>query len=201
MQLSPQTEWSKLYDVIVDELQRTSMSDFERAWQSCEAKTDFYGRFFQAVAERLGYLPWTEFLRCDFVIANREGIPVAFIESENMHGSATDEVEKLCAVAAPVKILLLSCEWSDSERDILSPRWRERIALQHSYFGVECIYVFMVGEWGRGRPDDGILRYLFDVIDHHGVELYRREIILPNTAPEPTQTAPLSLHTLSKPAP
>ena len=186
MQFNPSNEWSKLSDAIIEELQSTPIADFISAWKTPKAKTAFYGRFFKAVAEHIGCKLLTEFLRCDFVITNTFGIPIAFIESENAHGSATQEIEKLCATSAPIKILLMSCEWSDSERAIWFGRWRERIALQHTYFGSDCIYVIIVGEWGRGRTDDGILRYLFDVIDHRGVEINRLEIVLPGKSAEPS---------------
>ena len=181
MQLIPKLEWPKLADAVEAELCRTPMSEFEAAWKALEAKTIFNERLWTAASRRLGYKLFNEFLRCDFVITNPEGIPVVFIESENNHGDADHEIEKLCAVSSPIKILMLSCEWSDSERDNWSPGWRKQIALQHSYFGADCIYVLMVGEWGRGKPDDGTLRYLLDVVDHRGVELERREIVIPNS--------------------
>lgn len=181
MKLNPHSEWAKLFDAIAAELQVTPTAEFEEAWTSVGAKTAFYGRFFSRVAEHLGHKLWTEFLRCDFVISSPADVPIAFVESENAHTSATEEVRKFCAVSAPIKILLLSCDWSDSERLIWSPGWRKLIATQHTYFGTDCIYVIMVGEWGRGHPDDGQLRYLFDVIDHRGVEIERKEVEVPNT--------------------
>ncbi len=181
---NPHTEWSKIRDTIEAELRRTPISEFEKAFGSPDAKTEFNGQLLEAVAERLGYHRWTEFLRCDFAIVNRQKIPVAFIESENYHGTAEDEIDKLCAVSAPVKILMLSCSWSDSERAVFSPVLEGADCTSGiNIFGEDCVYAIIVAEWGRGQPEDEVLRYLFDVIDHRGVEIERREVVVPNSAP------------------
>lgn len=186
MHLNPQSQWSKMWDALKAVLTTTPISEFEKAFGRLDAKTDFNGRFFARVAERLGYKLYPEFLRVDFVIRNADNIPIAFIESENIHPTAGEEIEKLCVVSAPVKFLMLSCEWSDSERAAYLPGWKQRIALQHQYFGEDCIYVIVIGEWGRGKPqDDGVLRYIFDVIDSQGREIKHQEIEIPNSCASP----------------
>lgn len=189
MHIDPRSEWPKIRKETEAELLNRPLSDFEKAWNGLEEKTVLNNQIFRRVAERLEYEFGTEFLRCDFVIKNRDGIPVVFIESENNHTSAGHEIEKLCAVAAPVKILILSCEWSDSEKEQYLPIWKDRIARQHSYFGEDCVYAILVGELGRGRPDDGVLRYIFDVIDSHGREIEHTELEIPKMWNPPEQEA------------
>jgi hypothetical protein len=57
----------------------------------------------------------------------------------------------------------------------------------------------MVGEWGRGHPADGQLRYLFDVIDHRGVEIERKEVEVPNKPVQPSADGVVSSAWRSEP--
>ena len=179
MRLEAREEFDKFYEAVVSQLVATPIEDLNIAWASVGAKTKFYSGFFDGVAQRLGYSCKREFLRVDFTLFKSNDVPVISIESENAHCSATDEMRKLCAVGAPVKVLLLSCEWSNSERGVWASQWADIIKRQHEHFGQECLYVMMIGEWGRGDPDDEQLRYLFDVYSHEGKEILRAEIVLP----------------------
>jgi len=169
MQIDATTEWKNFRDSLLCELQLTPLQKFEEAWHGRKDKTGFYGSdLLHRVAERNHQSIWHEFLRCDFVLANTDGVPVVFIESENDHRSARDEIEKLCCVLAPVKVLFLSCEWHDSERAVYRNGWLERIKKQHSALPYSCIYMIVVGEWGRGNPCDEILRYYLESYDSDG---------------------------------
>lgn len=166
MKIDAKTEWKKFRDSLLAELQSTPIKEFEEAWQGLKNKTSFYGsKLLSRVAELNQWSIWYEFLRSDFALANADGIPVVFIESENNHRSASEEIEKLCCVASPVKVLFLSCEWHNSEREAFLDGWLERIRRQHSALPCDCIYMIVVGEWGRGHPDDGILRYYLESYD------------------------------------
>lgn len=182
MIIDPKTEWKKFRDSLVAELKLTPIGEFEEAWQGLKNKTEFYGsKLLVRVAHRNQWEIWNEFLRCDFALANSDGIPIIFIESENNHASASEEIEKLCCIAAPVKVLFLSCEWFNSERQAFIDDWLERIRRQHSALPFDCMYMFVVGEWGRGDPDDGILRYYLESFDPLGQEIEPRlEIEIPN---------------------
>jgi hypothetical protein len=107
---------------------------------------------------------WYEFLRCDFTLVNAEGIPLVFLESENIHGSASEEIEKLCCIAAPVKVLFLSCSWYDSERAAWLDEWMQRVRKQHEFIEFDSVYMIVVGEWGRGKPSDDVLRVLRGIL-------------------------------------
>jgi hypothetical protein len=40
--------------------------------------------------------------------------------------------------------------------------------------------MIVVGEWGRGKPADGILRYYIESFDVSGNEKDRKELVLPS---------------------
>lgn len=172
MQIIVKDEWQRFRDSLILELKATPIADFEAAWMGLKNKTGFYGSDLLArVSERNNWTVWYEFLRCDFALVNHDGIPIVFIESENNHQSASEEIEKLCCVCAPLKVLLLSCSWYDSERAIHLQGWRERIRKQNEALSFDCVYAIVVGEWGRGYPDDGVLRYYIESFDADGADL------------------------------
>jgi hypothetical protein len=63
-------------------------------------------------------------------------------------------------MAAPLKVLLLSCDWRATQSAKFLPRWLEIIRLHHSVTSLDCLYAIMVGEWDA--PADakvGVLVY------------------------------------------
>jgi hypothetical protein len=174
------TEWRKFEAALILELKATPLAEFESAWRSLSDKTRFYDRVLMPkVAARLGYGLQYEFVLCDYVFWNRDRVPMVFIESENAHGTATSEIDKLCCFSSPVKALFLSCERADGERDKYLPGWKERFATHHKYCDLNAVYMTVVGEWGRGKPkDDGILRYYIESFDVFGNEIDRKELVV-----------------------
>jgi hypothetical protein len=153
MKIDTNAEWNRFKSSLTEELRATPIKDFTVAWGGRKDKTGFYGSsLLPRIAKRCGMNVWYEFLRCDFVLANDEGIPLVFVESENCHGSASEEIEKLCCIAAPVKALFLSCSWYDSEREAFIDGWLQRIRKQHDFIEFESIYMIVVGEWGTRLP-------------------------------------------------
>src|SRR5271157_1214041 len=113
MKFDALTEWRNFEDALVKELNARSLAEFKSAWASLPAKTEFYRTILlKKVGDRLKYELGCEHLLRDFVLFNKDRVPVVFIESENNHASASHEIEKLCAVSSPVKALFLSCSWS-----------------------------------------------------------------------------------------
>lgn len=168
MKLDSIAEWQKFRDALIEVLTRTQIADFEAVWSVGYDKTQFNKTLLQKVAAACQYQFKSEFLRCDFAFLNSDRIPVVFIESENIHTSAFQEIDKLCAVSSPVKVLFLSCEWADSERQSFLPGWIKRMKSHHDFYGHDCVYMVVVGEWGRGKPCDDILRYYLESFDSQG---------------------------------
>jgi hypothetical protein len=78
---------------------------------------------------------------------------------ENAHSTASTEIEQLCCLNAPLKILVISCDWYDTERERWLPVWQDIINKYNNAFPTNSKFSIVVGEWGRGIPCDEILRY------------------------------------------
>jgi len=182
MRINTNAEWNRFKSSLAEELRATPIEVFAAAWGGRKDKTGFYGSsLIPRIAQKCEMKVWYEFLRCDFALANGEGVPLVFIESENCHGSASEEIEKLCCIAAPVKVLFLSCSWHDSEREAWLGGWLQRIRKQHDLIEFESIYMVVVGEWGRGNPSDEVLRYYLESFGTDGKQLEPTiEIEIPN---------------------
>lgn len=161
--------WTEFVAAFCSALDEAGPDRLLAMWRGIGEKTHFYENgLMPTIASKLGCRLEIERFRCDFTFTLPEGVPVAFVESENAHPTAGKEIVDLCCLAAPVKALIVSCAWHDSEREIWLPRWREIIRRHHAYFPMDCVYGVIVGEWGRGVPDDTILRYYFTAVDSRG---------------------------------
>jgi hypothetical protein len=145
---------------------------FDSVWGKMPDRTQFYkSKLLPNVAAVLGYKFRAEFMLVDYSLLNRDGVSVVFIESEHSAESAVRETDKLCAVSSPVKVLFLCCPWADGMRERFLPQWKERIATHHRYLDQNAVYMIVVGEWGRGKPDDEKLRYYIESFDISGNEI------------------------------
>ncbi len=100
-----------------------------------------------------------EFMRVDYVFRDRKTeVPLIFLESENNAFTAYQEVRKLCAVAAPLRVLLTVAEWDEKRgvwpsggwRKLLLPKWRKIVQEQAGVWPNRGLVVLLIGE---GRSD------------------------------------------------
>lgn len=167
--------WHKFIDILHGTLSRTSDDAFIRAWKSRTARTEFYvGELLQNMAPQLGMTLRTELLSVDYAFckttASGERVPLIFVESENATATAEHEIRKLCALAAPLKILITCCEWSD-ERGVWKhggkkskhlASWSRIIKAYGEVWPNSCLYGIVVAEWSSA------LRYYTLCLDSHG---------------------------------
>jgi hypothetical protein len=66
-----------------------------------------------------------------------------------------------------MKALVLSCDWSTTEKRKFQPQWAEIIRKHHSVVWVECLYAIIVGEW-ENEPSP---TYSFTLLNAAGTEL------------------------------
>ncbi len=178
MKFNALTEWRNFKAALIQQLKATPLADFNSVWgrDKVPDRTRFYkNNLLPKVAADLDYKFQSEFLLVDYSILNAERVPVVFIESEHSVDSAVRETDKLCAVSSPVKVIFLCCPWADGARARFLPRWKERIATHHKYFDQNAVYMIVVGEWGRGKPSDEILRYYVESFDVFGNEIEPKE--------------------------
>jgi hypothetical protein len=82
-----------------------------QAWSSKSCRTRFYAKtIIPEIARALGLIHRTERFTVDHVLVknsiNGHDVPNICIESENDYAAATHEIEKLCCLNAPLKVLI-----------------------------------------------------------------------------------------------
>lgn len=148
-------------------LENNERSELLRMWQSVSDKTWFYEKtLMPVVAANLGWELHIEKFRCDYMFLDKDSVPLIAVESENAHETASHEVSCLCGLAAPLKVLVISCDWQNSEKSIFLPKWTEIIRKHHEVISLDCLYMIVVGEWDE--PDDALLKYSFTLIGPSG---------------------------------
>ncbi|MFC3031675.1 hypothetical protein ACFOEE_03980 [Pseudoalteromonas fenneropenaei] len=156
-------------DRLKSKLETISLSDFAIGWSTGLAnKTKFYEQLFKEVGEFERKVVTYEQFRCDVTISDENGVPLVLIEMENAHSTASSEIEQLCCLNAPLKVLVISCAWHDSERERWLPIWQNIIRKHNSAFPTNSKFCIVVGEWGRGRPCDELLRYYMVTLSSQG---------------------------------
>ena len=137
--------------------EETALAD---AWSSSTKRTQFYRDcLLRKVATALDLELKPELFRRDFAMrvkaTNGRMVPVIFIESENQAGTADYEIEKLCAVCAPLRVLITVTTWDESPgiwprggyKTAYSARWREIIKAHGEVWPQPGIIGVLVGEW------------------------------------------------------
>jgi hypothetical protein len=150
--MSPYSDICSIFrDALHEKLQVSTLDEFRKAWESVSNKTRFYESFFKRLSDDLGYTLFYEEFRCDYTMKNTNGYPMVLIESENDHKTATTEVEQLLRLVAPVKMLVLSCEWHDSQREVFLKRWIKKIKEFNDFFPTDSIFCFWLANGGEAH--------------------------------------------------
>lgn len=150
-------------------IKSTPIEDFKYAWSNgLDNKTLFFKTLFSDLIQDSTWLVQYEHFRCDIMICDQHRIPLVFIETENMHRTASTEVQQLCCLHAPLKVLFISCSWHDSQREKWLHTWQSILRTHHAAYPSNANFCIVIGEWGRGIPDDGILRFYLLKLAPHG---------------------------------
>jgi len=162
----PKQVWDEFKTAFEKALDGAGEAKMLQAWKTLPQKTEFYERVLMpAIGDQLGLTFQIERLRCDYTFLDPDRVPLIAIESENCHPSAWQEMESLCSLAAPVKALILSCEWEDSQERKFLPRWTEIIRKHHAVVSMDCLYAIIVGEWS---DKSSRVEYSFTAIEPSG---------------------------------
>lgn len=161
---APQQHWDTFKTAFCEALDQTPKAKFEEAWQHIRKKTEFYEwTLMPAVGRQLGCQMKVERMRCDYTFFDESGVPIIAVESENAHPTAWQEIEYLCSLAAPLKVLVLSCDWQNEKKKFL-PEWTDIIRKHHAIVSVGCLYVIISGVW----DNEELPTYYFTLIDTAG---------------------------------
>lgn len=118
--------WDNFQTLLKEELEITSIEILDNAWQSSGSRTKFYfDDLLPKVAEKMQLTFMKEELfRVDAIFYkktdNGYNVPKIFIESENNAETADLEIRKLCSLNAPLKVLMLCLEWTESIKEQLT---------------------------------------------------------------------------------
>jgi hypothetical protein len=118
-QESSRSLWGNFKNAFVSNLQQLEDSKLWEVWCGCTARTSFYrDDLLPRVAKDLGMEHAFELynLRVDFVMREATSkVPRVFIESENDAKDAiNNEIPKLCALAAPLKVFITCVAWDET---------------------------------------------------------------------------------------
>jgi hypothetical protein len=128
-------------------------------WNSRPDRTAYYQHYLlEHIASQFSLTYGTELFRIDSSMSVTHGaqrIPLIHVESENNADMAHEEVDKLCAFQARLKVLVTCARWNPdrgagSRAHELLKLWRSRIVAQHAIFPQDCVYGLIVGDrFGR----------------------------------------------------
>jgi hypothetical protein len=159
----------------LDAMYRGPIEDRQEFWSTPRARTNWYlcrleGALLPGVAQRLGMPPIAmQVMNFDDLFKDAAGFPQIFIEVENNAGLvAASELEKLCYVQAPLKLLItVSLQSRIPER---RSKWIGDIAARAQWFAEapEAVYGFISGD---GQTSFPALAFSFFAASSSGEEL------------------------------
>ncbi len=99
-------------------IRKCSDEQLRQAWRKPRNRTKFYtDHLLPQVANDMNLEITKEKFKVDFVMGKEDSsehvIPKIYIESENVFNSAGQEIEKLCSLNSPLRILITVDEWPD----------------------------------------------------------------------------------------
>lgn len=154
--LSGEALWPRFRDAFVASVLYADQQKLASAWVSQAARTAFHREVtLPAIANELGLAVMPELFKLDFVMAAESPlkmrVPVIFVESENNPMLATQEVCKLAVLAAPLRVLITTAEWSDrwpsgGQKGTLLPRWQAILRAHSEMNGNSGWFGLVVGE-------------------------------------------------------
>lgn len=125
--------WHNFKKEFVAQIKQQKDEGLEAAWTGPANRTQFYvEKIFPNVAKKLGLILTTELFKVDAALAIKQQptnweIPVIFVESENNIDTAEQEIDKLCSLSAPVRVLITVGDMEDSETKEWIDEWASLI--------------------------------------------------------------------------
>lgn len=107
--------WRRFTRAFAAGVRETEVPALAESWANERRRTAFYSNvLLPRVARSLGMTMESEvFRRTDFAFFKDGGVPEVMIESENKAFGSSTEIHQLCALSAPLRVLLTVTEWDD----------------------------------------------------------------------------------------
>lgn len=153
--------WDTFSDCLLAELRDKDADQIAAGWSSSAARTKFYlgpDGVLDRVAHQMGMTFCREYMKLDGHLKRDDGFPQIFVEVENAPQSTQNEVEKLCYVRAPLKVLVTVSTWPNPP---LRDMWLQGIA-DCAHWLPECpdvVYGLIIGQVKATQPTGRILVY------------------------------------------
>ena len=183
VRIEPGDLWVQFRLSLRRRLHATSDEAFERAWASSRHRTTFLlNELLPTVADDLGMTTKSELFRVDMAMGRQPSgafVPFIWIESENSVHSADYEVRKLAALASPLKVLFVCCEWDNTPgawphgglQDERIEGWTNIMRAHGDAWESRSVFAIVVAEWNVD------LRFYATAFDGVGVCVDRHEIL------------------------
>lgn len=186
MAINPEDLWKQFSKALADQLSAATHEQLQRAWSTHTDRTRFYTEeLLRNVASDLRLDFDTELFKVDFAMWTRDNnprVPIVFIESENLAGTAFHEVQKLSCISAPLRVLMVPIQWDESPgvwpdggmRRKLLDHWASIIKEYQGVWPRSGIFALVVGEW---QPSH-VLRFYANAFGADGNLLADKDEIL-----------------------
>jgi hypothetical protein len=173
--------WNDFMPMLLDELRSMPQGKIDYFWSTASARTNCYlspdQGILPKIAARLGMVFSTEIMRFDGQFRYKEpGFPLIFVEVENNPSSIADsELEKLCYVRAPLKLVITVCRWPNSALKTRGLKDIADCAEQWLLESSEVVYGFVIGEakWVEAERRPGLFYHSF-AADANGIVIEER---------------------------
>jgi len=169
--------WDQFREAFDSALREVNPERFSKDWHVASQRTQLFKECVSRVSEQLNLKFVTEFLSIDFVLADKDsGVPVIAIESENDPFTVSNEISKLCSVAAPLRILLTVAYWDPqiggwpdrpNGEQLFLEKWETDIRKRLSTWRHPGLFGLIVGERGQ-KGQTTFYSYLFDLDGANG---------------------------------
>ncbi len=156
--------WNNFVDAFLTEVKKlgSSSDELHSFWGSITGRTDRYlgnSGLLKRIDSKLKLEFIWEYLHIDGCYRDSNGWPQVFVEVENNPNSTLNEIEKLCYVRAPLKILITVSKWPPDKP--LKQIWTKNISNSWQWLqeSPDTVYGFMIGEAKKDNSQGESLFY------------------------------------------
>ncbi len=148
--------WQTFKKALQESIQETNVEDLKKGWASCDDRTCLYfNLILPKVATKLDLGMDKEVIfRVDATFYIMGGqttkVPIIFLESENDFKTTNHEVYKLCALNAPLKVLMICTDWdAASKKDLTEKYWEPIIDDYNDESKLTGYFAIIIAEWNE----------------------------------------------------
>lgn len=164
--------WESFVAAFLAEVRSLSESDRMRFWETETSRTATYDALLPRVANKLGMDFKSEYMTVDGHLklagGRWNGFAQIWVEYENRIGGTEEEMDKLCYLRSPVKVLITVGTWPSEWKE----KWRAYVRENNLWLpeSPKAVYGFIVGEARRIDSDKECLHFHIFTLSPDGTE-------------------------------